>query len=225
METQSQQNNESHTKPHSTQNEGVSVSQEKEESKVAKDAESFEPMASDNVEVLDKDEEESSSSQEIKKLTHEVESLNNKNLRLLAEMDNLKRRQAKESLELKKFANEKILEDFLPVLDSLDKALLENNMTEDQGSSKESFLDGFKMVQNQALMVLKKFGLEKIEAKDASFDPNLHQAIKRDESSEVDSDTVGEVYAEGYTLSGRLLRPAMVSVVVAKASKKPEGDT
>lgn len=161
---------------------------------------------------------------ELSSALDEVEGLKNQNLRLVAEMDNLRKRQTRENSDLKKFANEKMLHDLLPVLDSLDKALKGFTVEEKQESpedhdNKDSFIDGFQMVQKQMLECLKKHGLERVVATGSDFDPNLHQAIQRIESTEVDKDQVSEVFAEGYVLNGRLLRPSMVSVVVPATKK------
>ena len=132
-------------------------------------------------------------------------------LRQAADMENMRRRQEKERADLLKYGTEKLLQELLPVLDSLDKALLSA-----EGQS-NPVVEGVKMVHKQFTSVLEHHGLKATLAKGASFDPNLHQAIQRVEE-DVKEDTVKEEFQKGYTLNGRLVRPSMVSVSVPKSS-------
>lgn len=145
----------------------------------------------------------------------EQESLKHKDghLRVLAEMENLKKRQKRELEDFHKFAGQSILNDLLPVLDSFDKAL----SSDDSKSNEESVLQGVQMVQKQLLAALEKHGLTTIPAEGAEFDPNLHQAIQRVESDDVAKEMVKQEFAKGYMLNGRLLRASMVSVAVPKS--------
>lgn len=184
---------------------------------------STEPYSADSSNSEDENNKEealeSSFRDKLLALEKDNSKLKDQNLRLAAEMENLRRRQSRESEELKKFANEKILETLLPVLDSLDKALdaVDVGPSDAKEDSEESFITGFKMVKKQLIDCLERHGLERIRAEEAVFDPNLHQAIQRQESESVEEDMVAEVFAAGYMLNGRLLRPAMVSVRVPKS--------
>lgn len=132
----------------------------------------------------------------------------------------MRRRMERERTDLAKYALESTFKDFLPALDSLEKALPESGEAAPRpnGGEDPSYYDGMVMVKKQLLDTFKKHGLETIRAKGVPFDPNLHQAIQRVESSDVKRDTVGDEYAAGYSLNGRLLRPAMVSVLTPSGS-------
>lgn len=150
----------------------------------------------------------------------EADQFRDKFLRAHAEMENLRRRHTREREETAKFACESLLKGLIPVLDCFDKACAPQTGV-DSGS--KSYLEGVEMVHKQLLQVLAKHGLEPVRAAGAPFDPNVHQAVMRVES-DVDTETVKDEFARGYVLFGRLLRPAMVSVVVpaAPSGKAPD---
>jgi len=155
---------------------------------------------------------------EAAKLKSELAEMKDHYLRTAAELENVRRRSEKERSDLLKYGMEGFFKDLLPVLDSFDKALPEEveqqeNADQDQENG-QSFKDGMVMVKRQLVQLLQKHGLEPVEAQGAVFDPNVHQAIQRVESAETDDEKVGTEFARGYTLNGRLLRPAMVSVLV-----------
>lgn len=156
---------------------------------------------------IDKDQE--TAELKFQRLEEQLLEAKDRYLRQAADMENMRRRQEKDRADLLKFGTEKLLQDLLPVLDSLDKA-----MQAAEGQT-NPVVEGVKMVQKQFVTVLEQNGLKSIESKGASFDPNLHQAIQRLED-DVAEDTVKEEYQKGYTLNGRLVRPAMVSVSVPK---------
>lgn len=139
---------------------------------------------------------------------NEIEELKDKYLRAMAEMENTRRRTEREKADLLQFGLERFMVDLLPVMDSVDKALSES------AANPESLLKGFELTKKQLENALGKHGLAVVESEGAKFDPNLHQAIQRIESAEVDEDKVKQVFVKGYTLNGRLIRPAMVSVEV-----------
>jgi molecular chaperone GrpE len=147
---------------------------------------------------------------EVERLAQELADTREKYLRTVAEMDNMRKRLERERSDFLKFSNESLLKDFIPVLDSLDKAL-PGDGKEDKASA--GYIEGVTMVRKQLLATLNKYGLEPVESVDKPFDPNVHQAIQRIES-DVSVETVAAEFAKGYTLHGRLLRAAMVSVKV-----------
>lgn len=156
---------------------------------------------------------------EVEELKDELHELKDKYVRLLAEIDNLKKRAVKEKADAHKFANERLIQDMLPVLDSLEKAFLgiEEKALEDP------VWQGFGMVQKQLIQVLEKAGLAVVESsQEAPFDPNVHQAIQRLEQEGIEKEQVHQEFAKGYLLNGRLLRPAMVSVALPKESKEQD---
>ncbi len=140
----------------------------------------------------------------------EAESYYDRLLRLQAEFENFRKRTIKEKAEFTKYANEELIKNLLPVLDNLERALASAEQTKDfEGLSK-----GVEMIYKQFSEALKKAGLTEIEALNQRFDPVIHQAVARVESSEVENNMVVEVLQKGYYFHDRVLRPAMVKVAV-----------
>lgn len=130
---------------------------------------------------------------------------------LAAEMDNLRKRTARERENLLKFGNEKILSDLVEVIDNLDRTL-----SALEGETDKKILNivtGIDMVRKQFLEVLGNNGLERIESLGQIFDPNFHEAMAQQASPEHEDETIINEYQKGYVLNGRLLRPAKVIVV------------
>ncbi len=148
---------------------------------------------------------------EIKALKHEVEELRDKYLRKLAEMENLRKRFDRERADYEQYALIDFLRELLTVLDNFERAL-ENR---DQSDGK-SFQEGVEMIYRQYFDMLKKKGLRPIEITGKNFDPNIQQAVVTEESGEVEEPEVAEELQRGYWLQERLLRPAMVKVLVPK---------
>jgi molecular chaperone GrpE len=130
-------------------------------------------------------------------------------LRAVADLENYKKRMAREHADLVKYGNEKLIKDLMPILDSLDRALKQTN---DVSAEVQAFIDGLKLIEAQFMACLQKHGVEKIEAKGKDFDPNLHQAVMMIESEDFEDNKVVEEFETGYLLNGRLLKPAKVSV-------------
>ena len=148
-------------------------------------------------------------------LRRDLQAANAKYVRLLAEMENLKKRTEREKEELHKFFAESFMRDLLCVLDSFAKGFAAN----DAATNPKPFIAGMRMVEEQFQEVLGKHGLEVISSAGKEFDPHIHQAIQRVESEDVKTATVKEEFAQGYIIRGRLLRAAMVSVYVPSADK------
>jgi len=146
---------------------------------------------------------------EIQKLIEERDSLQDRLLRRQAEFENYRKRADRERNEYVQSASAELVRELLNVLDSFDLAI-RNASTE--GSAGEDMLRGLDLVYKQFLDTLGRFGLKAIEAKGQPFDPNFHQAISTVPSDEVAENTVVEEFRRGYTLNGKLLRAAMVSV-------------
>ncbi|NPV05900.1 MAG: nucleotide exchange factor GrpE [Syntrophaceae bacterium] len=132
-------------------------------------------------------------------------------LRAAAELDNYRKRAAREREEAIKYGNEKLIRDILPILDSLDRALQQAADLQARNNF-EAFLQGLEMIHTQILGCLERHGVAKIAAKGEPFDPERHQALLQVETPEVESNRVIDEYESGYTLHGRLLRPSKVSV-------------
>jgi len=134
-------------------------------------------------------------------------------LRKTAEFDNLKRRAEKEKSDYFKFALSEVFRDLLDVLDNFGRAL--QHLSNGDAAAGTDVHLGIEMISRQLGDVLKKFGLEEVPALGLPFDPNVHEAVVREETAETSAGTVLEVLQKGYLLNNRLLRPAKVKVAAA----------
>ncbi|MFH2944883.1 nucleotide exchange factor GrpE [Enterobacter roggenkampii] len=135
-------------------------------------------------------------------------------LRIKAEMENLRRRTEQDVEKAHKFALEKFVNELLPVIDSLDRAL---EVADKANPDNAAMIEGIELTLKSMLDVVRKFGVEVIADTDVPLDPNVHQAIAMVESEEIEAGKVLSVMQKGYTLNGRTIRAAMVTVAKAKA--------
>lgn len=135
-------------------------------------------------------------------------------LRIKAEMENLRRRTELDVEKAHKFALEKFVNELLPVIDSLDRAL---EVVDKANPDNAAMIEGIELTLKSMLDVVRKFGVEVIADTDVPLDPNVHQAIAMVESEDVTAGNVLGVMQKGYTLNGRTIRAAMVTVAKAKA--------
>ncbi|KAF0220903.1 MAG: molecular chaperone [Geobacteraceae bacterium] len=134
-----------------------------------------------------------------------------KYVRERADLENYRKRVQKEKEEILKYGNESLILEILPVLDSMERALAHSSE-----ESQAAVIEGVRLTHNMLLSALKKFGVTEIEAaKGSPFDSACHHAMCQVENGELPPNTVVEEFQKGYTLNGRLLRPAMVSVAIA----------
>jgi len=133
-------------------------------------------------------------------------------LRTTADFDNFKKRAAREKQDAIRYANEGLLEKLVPVLDNFDAALSAAQTNSAGGA--QSLQTGVAMIFQQLKKVLTEYGLEEVDAAGQKFDPNLHEAVSQQESTDVSEGEVLQQLRKGYKLRDRLLRPA--TVVVAK---------
>ena len=164
-------------------------------------------------ESLEKSEEEVAVDP-LSELEVQLEEMRDQVLRHQAEVQNVKRRAEQDVEKARKYALERFCNELLPVVDSLEMAILSE--PPDQEDS-ESILKGVKLTLKMFVDTLAKFNLEQLNPEGEPFDPKLHQAVSMVENNEVEPNTVLSVMQRGYILSGRLIRPAMV--VVSKASE------
>lgn len=148
----------------------------------------------------------------IEKLQAEIEKLNNQYLRLAADFDNYRKRQMQEREALLKYGAEDTLKKLIETLDTIDRAVASTEKLEDVNAVKESYNIVFK----QLFDALKKIGLEVIETKDTTFDPNLHEAVMQTPTSEYPEHTIIAELQKGYKLGDRVLRPSLVNVAVSE---------
>jgi len=129
-------------------------------------------------------------------------------LRLQAEIQNLRARQARELTDARRYASIDLMREILPVVDNIDRAL------EAAGDSAEvaSLLDGFKLVRQQLVAALAQFGCTPIEAEQQAFDPDRHQAILQQPSADIPTGQIMRVTQAGYQLHDRIVRAAQVIV-------------
>lgn len=158
--------------------------------------------------------------EEIKRLAEQHEAASreaaanyDKYLRAVADLDNYRKRAEKERADAVTFANEKLIEEILPVMDNFERALAHANGEENL----ESLKQGISLISGQMAALLRKFGIQEIKAAGEKFDPAMHHAISEEENPDAEPGTVVKEFQKGYLLKGRLLRPAMVAV-----SRKPE---
>ena len=139
----------------------------------------------------------------------ETESRKDAALRAAAEAENVRRRAALDVQKARDFALEKFAGELLPVVDNLERALQTFN-AEDE--STKGLIEGIEMTLSGFINTLQKFGVEAVDPQGQPFNPEHHEAMGMQESEEHPANTVIAVMQKGYTLNGRLLRPAMVMV-------------
>lgn len=145
--------------------------------------------------------------EEIQQLKNNVQE-EEKYLRLYAEFENYKRRIQKENQTMKAYKAQDVLNDILPTIDNIERAL----QIEGEDEQFKSLQKGVEMVYESLLNALKNNGLEKIEAEGQQFDPNIHQAVVQDDNPDYESGQVTQELQTGYKLKERVLRPSMVKV-------------
>ena len=153
--------------------------------------------------------------QELVKLQEELVAAKDQTLRTQAEMQNLRRRSERDVENAHKYALEKFVGELLPVVDNLERAL----QTVDQNNEAlKDFTEGVELTLKSFQDVLIRYKVEAVDPKGQLFDPELHQAMSMLEMPEEAPNTVIDVFQKGYTLNGRLVRPAMVVVAKAESS-------
>jgi molecular chaperone GrpE len=153
-------------------------------------------------------------------LAREVAEYKDKLLRTLAEMENLRRRTAREVIDARQYGNAAFARDILAVADNMERALaaLDAELREKADAGVKALLDGVELTERELLKVLEKHGVKKFEPLGEKFDPNLHQAMYEVADPSVPAGTVAQVIQAGYMIGDRMLRPALV--VVAKGGAK-----
>jgi molecular chaperone GrpE len=131
-----------------------------------------------------------------------------KYVRAVAELENYKKRAARDRADSLKYGQENLIKDMIPLADSLERAVGHAC----NASDIEAFREGLRLLQNQLQGCLEKHGVEKIEAEGKTFDPNVHEAMLQVESRDHEQNQVVQEFEKGYLLNGRLLRPSKVSV-------------
>jgi len=131
-------------------------------------------------------------------------------MRATADLDNFRKRMAREKSEALQYANQALLEDLLPVLDNFEIGL------QAAANEEESMIyQGMRMVKRQFDEFLEAQGVREVPAEGQPFDPNLHEAVAQEESGEFEEGTILRVVRRGFAMRDRLLRPANVVVAMA----------
>lgn len=146
---------------------------------------------------------------EMAKLTADLEELRQSMLRSQADFSNYRKRIEKERFEDSKRATARVIEGLIPVIDGFEHALAAHREAE-----YENYRKGFELIYKQLLDNVSKLGVERIDPLGKPFDPHLHQAMDRTETTEEKDGTILQVFQPGYAFHGRVLRPAMVRVAV-----------
>lgn len=147
---------------------------------------------------------------ELKKLKDTIIEMDNKIKYHQAELINYRKRKDEETANMLKFANQDLILELIPIADNFERAIkLDDNDLTDELSK---FLAGFKILYSHLVETLKKFGVEEIECLGKEFDPMLHEALMTANDKEKENDIVVECLLKGYTLKGKVIRPAKVMV-------------
>lgn len=160
----------------------------------------------DNVTDINSKLEEKKMNDKIEELENQINERDDKYKRLQAEYSNYMRRTQQEKETIGLFANEKIINELIPVIDSMERAI-------DACTDKEdNMYKGIELVHKQLLDCLTKFGVEEIASLNEDFDPNSHLAVMQESVDGVESNKVVAVLQKGYKLKTKVLRPTMVKV-------------
>ncbi|TNE80273.1 MAG: nucleotide exchange factor GrpE [Gammaproteobacteria bacterium] len=164
---------------------------------------------------------ESTAEQDVEKMLADLADAKDQVLRTQAEMQNLRRRLERDVENAHKYALEKFVGELLPVVDNLERAIQAIDDTNDEF---KAVGEGIELTLKSFHDVLGRFKVDAVDPKGEPFDPELHQAMSMLELQEVQPNTVVDVFQKGYTLNGRLVRPAMVVVAKAAANGNKEGE-
>ena len=178
---------------------------EQESKLTVSDSKNLGQAAEDKAVVEDAAREEA----DVKKLATDLEDLRQTLLRRQADFDNYRKRIERERSEDSRRATARVIEGLIPVLDGFEHALAAHREAE-----YESYRKGFELIYKQLMDNVAKLGAKRIDPLGKTFDPHLHQAMDRAETTEHADGTILTVFQPGYEFHGRVLRPALVRVAV-----------
>jgi molecular chaperone GrpE len=191
--------------------EEITVGKDQETEAAVEAKEFFDPESADRADLLAK----------YREVEDQLRQEKERVLRFAADSENFKKRLQREKEEQTRYANEAFMRELLPVIDNLERALQHSVPT----SNQISLLEGLTMTLKGFIDALARFGCTPLEAIGKPFDPNFHEAVSQEESSEVEPNTVLKELQKGYLLKERLLRPAMVIVSKpASEGKRASGE-
>lgn len=182
------------------------TSNEEEVVRTSEENAEVETVCEENVTDINSKLEEKKINDKIEELEKQIEDRDDKYKRLQAEYSNYMRRTQEEKQTIGIFANEKIITELIPVIDSMERAM-------DACSDKEdNMYKGIELVHKQLMDCLQKFEVEEISALNEDFDPNLHLAVMQESVEGVEPNKVIMVMQKGYKLKTKVIRPTMVKV-------------
>ena len=139
----------------------------------------------------------------------EYELLHAKYLRAHADFENTKKRHERERLDTLRYAKEEFVAEFMPILDSIEMA----SRHIDSSNGSKALKEGLAMIDAQIKKFLKGLGVEKVKTVGEKFDPHMHEAVEAMEADDKEENIIIEEMKAGYTLNGKLIRPAAVKIV------------
>ncbi len=154
---------------------------------------------------------------ELTRLTEALDDARDQVLRTQAEMQNLRRRVERDVENAHKFGLERLIGELLPVVDNLERSVA---LLADDASSVPAVTEGVELTLKSFLDVLERQQVEQLDPRGQPFNPEFHQAMSMVPDASVAPNTILEVYQKGYTLNGRLVRPAMVVVAKSETPQK-----
>lgn len=157
--------------------------------------------------------------EQFRALEEEVKEYKDKYLRLLAEIDNTRKRMQKEKQEMTRFAIDNALEELLAPIDNMENAL---KFTENMSDDVRNWALGFQMILGQFKDALANHGVVPFSSEGQLFDPNWHHAIETEETDRIPEGTIVQEFVKGYKSGDRTIRPARVKVAVAPGKKNEE---
>ena len=147
---------------------------------------------------------------ELAKLTADLNDLRQTLMRRQADFDNYRKRIEKERAEDSKRHTARVVESLIPIVDGFEHALAAHR----EAPEYENYRKGFELIYKQLLDNVARLGVQRVDPLGQPFDPHLHQAVDRTETTEYDDGVILQVFQPGYVFHGRVLRPAMVRVAV-----------
>lgn len=179
----------------------------KEKDKKAKEEEILEKEANEEIKEAEVTEEPAAeeAQTEADKKDEEIAKLKDQLLRNMAEYDNYRKRTSRERMELEPEITAKVVAEFLPVIDSIERALSHE-------CTDENYKKGIEMIYENFMETMSKLGVEQIPV-EGDFDPSLHQAVQQVQSDELESGKIATTFQKGYKIGNKVIRFAMVAVV------------
>ena len=168
-------------------------------------------------ELKDKEEAEILPEDLIIKLNEEISSLKDQRLRVIAELENFRKRAEKDQSDALKYGISNFAKEIINIRDNIERAQSSISDEAKNNEAIKSVIEGIDLIAQSVVSTFEKIGIKKIESLNEKFDHNLHQAMMEMENDELEPGTIVQELIPGYTLHDRLLRPAMVGV-----SKKPK---